>query len=242
VLATSPGDGAVDVPRRMPLRIEVDRPLLPRTVSRATVRIESGVSRPFLSVRFDLVDQVIVATTFTTSPLEPSVVYRLTIEGVRDLDDRELPEPFSMAFRTGTEPGEPLAPRGAAWADVEPIFERSCADTACHGPGAAVLGLDLSSAEAVRNTAIGRPSLQFPSATSSSEGSGGTLALAGLRIIDVLAGSGRPELSYLLYKMIGDPHALGEPMPPPGDRDHPPLTDEELRLVADWILAGAPTD
>lgn len=242
IVASTPMDGEEAVPRRRPMVINVDRPLLPRTVNRASVALESGITSPFLSVRFDVVERAIIATTFTTSALEPDVVYRLIVsEDVRDLDDRPLVEPFEIAFRTSVELGEPLLPRSATWAEVEPILRRSCTGAACHGPGPAALGLDLSSPEAVRATAIGVPSRQFPSGATGSEGASGTLALAGLRNIDVLAGSGRPETSYLVYKVLGDEHILGDPMPPPGDAAHPPLEYSELRVLADWILAGAPT-
>lgn len=216
---------------------------MPRTVHRGTVRVESGPQRFFLAVRFDPVDRAIVAEPFDVAALEPNVVYRLKVEGVRDLDDRVIDEPFVATFRTGEELGAIDARPEAGWAAVEPIFTGRCAGVGCHGPGPAPLGLDLSSAEAVRRTAIGVLSKQLPSGTTGAEGGSGALALAGLPIVDVVAGSGRPATSYLLYKVLGDPHAFGDPMPPTQLLDPAfALSAEELRTLADWILAGAPTE
>jgi hypothetical protein len=50
------------------------------------------------------------------------------------------------------------------------------------------------------------------------------------------AGQGRPEYSYLVYKLLGDGAVVGARMPPEG----PPLATEEIARVADWIAAGAP--
>ncbi|MCB9625710.1 MAG: hypothetical protein H6723_20510, partial [Sandaracinus sp.] len=54
--------------------------------------------------------------------------------------------------------------------------------------------------------------------------------------IDVIAGVGRPDSSRLLYEVLRDPR-VGEPMPPDD-----PLTVEEVTTIANWILAGAPTE
>jgi hypothetical protein len=49
-----------------------------------------------------------------------------------------------------------------------------------------------------------------------------------------LVEEGDPATSYLVYKMLGDPHVWGEVMPPEG-----PLPVGQIGLVSDWILAGA---
>ena len=241
VLWTDPTDGETEVRRRGPYLVGVDRLLLPGSVSRATVQIESGAVQAFVSVRFDPVDRVIIATPFFEQPLTPEVLWRLEVDGLRDLDDRSMDEPHVVAFTTRAELGPAYDPRVAGWEDVAPLFERSCTGAACHGPGDPALGLDLSSPEGVRETAVGVRSRQFPAGTVGAEGARGALSLAALPIVDVVAGSGRPATSYLLYKMIAPPQILGDPMPPPGS-GHPPLDHEELRIVSAWVLAGAPTE
>lgn len=239
VVRTDPADGAVDVPRRGPFLVEVDDRLFPPSVSRATVRVESGAVAAFLSVRFDPVDSTIVATPFFDQPLSTSVTWRLVVEGVRNLDGETMEGTHVTTFRTGEALGDPYVPESAGWADVEPIFTGACTGATCHGPGEAALSLDLSSAEGVRETAIGVVSREFPAGTAAVEGARGAITLAALPIVDVVAGAGRPATSYLLYKVLDDPHIFGDPMPPPG---HPPLTPEQIRALAAWILAGAPTE
>lgn len=195
----------------------------------------------FLSVRFDPVDRVVVATPFFEQPLVANVVWRLEVDGLRDLDDRSMDEPHVATFRTGDELGPPYDPPRATWGEVAPLLERSCTGGTCHGPGEAALGLDLSSPEGVRGTAVGVPSRQLPGGTAGAEGARGAVSLAALPIVDVVAGGGRPASSYLLYKLLAPPQILGDPMPPP-DGGHPPLTHAEVQLVSAWVLAGAPTE
>lgn len=241
MLWTDPADGDEGVARRGPFLAGVDRLLLPSSVSRTTVRLHSGTVQGFVSVRFDPVDRVIVAAPFFEQPIAPDVTWRFVVEGVRDLEDRSMEGTHTTVFETGAEEGPPYEAPAARWDEVAPLLERSCTGADCHGPGEPALGLDLSSGEAVRATAIGVRSRQFPGGTTGSEGARGAIRLSALPIVDVVAGAGRPATSYLVYKMLGDPHVLGDPMPPPG-ATQPPLTREEMRTVSAWILAGAPTE
>lgn len=228
-LGSIPADGATDVPRRLELRVLFDRPLAPRAVSRAIVTLRSGPQQRFLSVSYDPVDRAIVARDFANVPLEPRVEHELRVEGVRDLNGLEAP-PFLARFTTGDALGE-LPTRGTtSWAEVAPIFTARCADEGCHGGGSPALGLDLASAEGVRRTAIGVPSV------AASSGGLGDRGLTGLPRIDVIAGVGRPDTSRLVYEILRDPR-VGEPMPPDDA-----LTNDEVRAIADWILGGARTD
>lgn len=205
------------------------------------MRVESGAVQAFLSVRFDPVDRVVVATPFFEQPLTENVLWRLEVDGLRDLDGRDLDEPHVTSFHTGSEVGAAYTQPAASWDDVAPLFDRSCTGAGCHGPGEAALGLDLSSGAAVRETALGVRSRQFPGGTAGAEGARGAVSLAALPIVDVVAGSGRPATSYLIYKVLAPPQILGDPMPPP-DAEHPPLSHGELRLLSAWVLAGAPTE
>ncbi len=227
-MSAEPPGGASDVDRLGPWRVRYDRRLAPTSVHRGTVSLRSGSVAVLLSVRYDPINQEVVARPFRDHPLVAGVEYTLTVDGVRDLDGVPA-EPAQVRFVTGAG-AEGGAPEGQTpWAAVAELFTARCVD-GCHGGTRPAMGLDLSSPEAVRATAIGVPAVQ----------TGGRdevprRGLGGLPIIDALPGGGRPATSYLIYKMLGDEHALGAPMPPEG------ATNEELRLVADWILAGAPT-
>jgi hypothetical protein len=100
-----PQSGDQDVSRLGQFIAFVDRQLLPRTVSPATVRLRSGGIEHRTSVRFDPVERAILATSFDDRPLEPNVVYRFTVDGVRDLDDRQIETEYVARFRTGADVG-----------------------------------------------------------------------------------------------------------------------------------------
>jgi len=236
MLDSSPADGDSEVPRWLELRVDLDRYLLPRSVSRATVRLESGAITELFYLRFDPVAQQIRAQLPESAPLQAHTAYDLVVDELRDLDGNLQPEEYRITFRTGGALGDGPAPVDATWSQVAPLLERRCALSGCHAPPAARAGLDLSSADAVRRTALGALSSQFPSG-SLGQAAPGALTLAGLPIVDVVGGGGSPARSYLLYKVLGEDHILGAPMPPEG----PALAADELRLLADWIQIGAPT-
>lgn len=235
VIASDPADGDQGVDRAVVARVFFDRQLLPRDVHRGTVAIRSGERDAYLSPRFDPVDRALVIVNLGEA-LDPSVVWRVRVEGLRDLDRHAMQEPWEIAFRTGDAiVGEELEPP-PTFADVEPILRARCAE--CHGGEAPVLGLDLSSADGVRRTAIGVPAEQARVGVQGERPWHGTSTLTGLARIDVIGGVGRPAYSYLVYKLLGDEHAAGDRMPP---SPSPPLPAAELRVLSRWILAGAPT-
>ena len=222
VVHTIPEQGAVGVDRGARLRIRYDRLLDPRTVGRAQVSLSSGELEHFLEVRFDPVERAIVARPFRGQPLEPSVRYTLAIEGARDLDGFAA-DRFELTFETGEARNDPGPIGTTEWASVAPIFGTHCVD-GCHEASAG-LSLDLTSLEATRRTAVGITADQ-----TGGTGPLGRLGLTGMPRIE----AGDPARSYLLYKILGDPHIWGEVMPPEG-----PLTHADLARIADWILGGA---
>lgn len=233
VLGAAPADGEGDADRAGPFRVYFDRRLFPRDVHRGNVSLASGTRGAFLALRFDPIDQVLVVQP--QAQLDPAVRYRLSLEGLRDLEGRPMAATV-ITFETGEDAvGEP-PPAAPGWADVEPIFA-GCATEGCHAGPAPALGLDLSSGASVARTAIGVPAAQTLVGAQDRVWYGAS-SLDGLARVDVVAGQGRPSRSYLLYKVLGDPHVAGERMPPaPGAA----LDARSLRLLADWILAGAPT-
>jgi hypothetical protein len=103
-----------------------------------------------------------------------------------------------------------------------------------------VLGLDLSSAEAIVRTAVGVPSVERPPVAGVTSERTDPRWGAMLRI-DPSGDAVAPAAaySYLFYKLSGDGPLHGMRMPPP---DAPPLAPAELATVADWIARGAPAD
>ncbi|MBO6938851.1 MAG: Ig-like domain-containing protein [Deltaproteobacteria bacterium] len=222
VVRTAPDEGATGVDRATPLRVFYDRALDPRTVGRAEIALTSGELAHFLEVRFDPVARSVVVRPFRGQRLEPNVRYTLTIDGVRDLDGTDA-EPFALTFVTGENAVDPSPSGTTEWATVEPIFAAHCVEGCHDGDGG--LSLDLTSLEATRRSALGVPADQTGGTATI-----GRLGLSGMARIE----ESDPSRSYLIYKMLADPHVWGEAMPPAG-----PLPLSDVALVADWILGGA---
>ena len=220
-----PAEGSVDADRASPIYVRFSEPLAPRTVHRGTVTLRSGETRIGVSASVDPLLPGIEIAPLGGFVLDPQVEYEVVIEGVRDLDGETAP-PFLGVFQTGdAAEGEEELPI-VQWPEIEALFAARCVD-GCHD---ATSPLDLSSGEGVQNTAIGVVAAgRTPRAPER--------GLAGMDIISVLAGQGRPAYSYLLYTLMADPHILGRPMPPDA-----PLDSEQIALISRWIRQGASTE
>jgi len=97
------------------------------------------------------------------------------------------------------------------------VFNAGCAFSGCHGGSSPAQGLNLSAGQSY-NMIVNTPSAQQPS-------------------VDRIEPND-PEASYLYLKIIGDPSISGSRMP----RGAPPLSQELMDLVRDWIERGAPND
>jgi hypothetical protein len=102
------------------------------------------------------------------------------------------------------------------------------------------MGLDLSSAGGVRATAIAVASRELADAPSAAGATRG--GLGGMPRIAAYGTTGSPETSYLVYKLLGDPHIVGDRMPPPGDAGVGGLDASAIERIARWISGGAPTE
>ncbi len=124
--------------------------------------------------------------------------------------------------------------------DIRPIFNRRC--TTCHRPGGPS-GVDIRnpySTEPPPNIGIAKAQTQWKVRNPS------------LNIPQYDVKAGEPENSFLMYKISdpavellpGDPDGPeGPEMPPAGSHmplQVPPLTDDEIRVLEDWVTAGAP--
>lgn len=113
-------------------------------------------------------------------------------------------------------PGSPPDPSATLTRVQREIFTPSCALPACHTGDAPVVGLNL---EAGRSRA----------------------SLAGVESVEtrlLRVAPFLPEDSYLVIKVRGDAAILGGRMP----RGAPPLQEDRIRLVVDWVRRGAPDD
>lgn len=238
VVDTYPRADAETVSRRLRISVRFDRALLPGSIDASSVRLVSGDRGFALSRHFDPVSRTLTLQTTSSAPLQPELRYRVILDGVRDLEGR-AGERLELAFRTGTDETPPPPLPRPSFAQVAPIFTTRCASAGCHGGDTPVLGLDLSSAAGIAASAIARPSVE----TGEAPRPGARLpGLAGMRRVEVAGDLGFPEQSYLVYKIIGDPHVVGEAMPPASDGGVGGLSYDEAQQIADWIRAGAPTE
>lgn len=240
VVSSFPESGDTDVSRTGTMAIELDRRVFPDSVTRDTVQISSGEIFSWLLVYFEPVTQQIVIGLYPDRPLKPFVTYRLIVQGLVDLDGETQPETHQVMFRTGSQLEETIPAPFAEWSRIDAIFQQSCAHANCHAGSTPALGLNLSNAIGVRQTAIGASSSELPKNMISAEGADGLFSLSGFRIIDVSVSFGQPASSYLMYKVLDDSHIVGRAMPPP-DSDLPLLDRQELEALSAWILFGATT-
>lgn len=222
MVATIPADGAIGVTRDPLIRIEFDRPLSARALATAEIRLRSGEVGIGIEVETDPISHSLEVRVLR--PLLPEVAYVLEVEMPEDLDGN-VGDAVELRFTTSDD-DTPVPVRTATWADVEPTF-RLCA--ACHDASEPPMGMDLSTPEAIARTALGVPARQVAVADGATAASAGLTGMARIE-------PGRPDRSYLVYKVLGDPHILGERMP----RSLDPLSPAEIEALGLWIRAGAP--
>ena len=215
------------------MRVATSARLDPATIDPSTVYLESGTVRPRSGVRYDPLARELEVTALES--LAPSVTYRLVLDQIGDLDGNILPERAVFTFVTGEDDSAPEERPVTTWGDAARVLAARCAVAACHDSGRRA-GLDLSNAAGVRATAIGAQVRGGPGLGGREYARAGGV-LGELPLIDVIAGVGRPEASYLIYKALGDDHAFGEPMPPPGG-----LGRSEARVLVGWVASGAPLE
>jgi hypothetical protein len=178
------------------------------------------------------------------------------VAGIRAFDDAPLGQPLWFEFTTGetvTDPGhdvddawprvsycEPVSgpPRLPA---IRSVLGASCALAACHAPPGPAFGMDLSSAAAIRATALRVVAHQTVSSSAA-----GQPFVNPERFGENMAriDPGNPGDSYLLYKLLvnlGNYPAWNDPengeagwqtgLPPPS----PPSGDEVERLRAAFV-------
>ena len=153
-------------------------------------------------------DLVVVATAFGQTGTLAADVNRDGVVNVLDL------------VRVGKSFGETAPDENAAYHNIqEHIFDKSCANAACHAAPTNVANLDLTYGASYENL-VGR----LPGNPAA--------AAAGMKLVD----PGNPENSFLLMKLIeiSNP-TYGAQMPVIGE-----LHTAKIEAIRKWIEAGAP--
>lgn len=168
-------------------------------MQRATVTLRTGALGVFCGITYDPVARVVVVQP-NPAEMRPGLQYVLRVEpGLLGWDGSALAAPFTLRFvagpRVSPPPPEPVPSLAR---DIAPRLAERCGDARCHGGVAPVMGLDLSSAAAIRTTTLRVLARQRP------EGPWVQSAprWGALPRIDpgVAEGQGRPAMSYLLYE------------------------------------------
>ncbi|HXU70114.1 MAG TPA: hypothetical protein VN947_12345 [Polyangia bacterium] len=240
-------DGSV--PRNARFVVQLDGYPDPDTVGFGPVELRSGGVIFDIDVRVDLVGRAVVVTPH--SLLAPGVQYDLLVSGLVTLDNRTQGDDVVASVQVGTDDGTPFPPPAApTWNGRVRDILGGCAPY-CHSqigasmrPRTPTRELDLTGDP--RDTVFGLIDVQ-------------AVGLRGTPAPLLRVSPFNPARSVLLRKLIGgDPLADsidaglypsmrvdGRRMPIPLDESQPalpPLSDDELRTVQDWIAAGAPID
>jgi hypothetical protein len=166
------------------------------------------------------------------SDVQPGLEYVMSVlPSITSWDGIPLAEGRSFRVRFTDAPAGPPPEAPSFSRDVLPRLRRSCGLAGCHAASGAALGLDLSSGEGVRRTAIGVIASAWPAVAGDVDR--GNIQWSGLHRI----APGAPGESYLLYKVLGVGPVRGARMP----RGAAPWTQYDARVVSDWIAAGALT-
>jgi hypothetical protein len=220
----SPAENAVDVPIDVTIKVTFSDYPDPDTVGETSMLLTTGVYRLPETYRVVLADKAVTMTP--SGQLDTNLGYTVTVmQNVASLAGCSGPT-TGREFTTGDHASNLLPPPAPALADVQAIFDASCAGSSCHiDPTGGCLaapfgGLSLCAAEA-RAALVDVPSLEVS-------------ALALVAPLD----SAR---SYLLRKLLPAtsgggpiPGTLGQREPP-----GPPLSPDQLQTIAAWIDGGA---
>ncbi len=119
---------------------------------------------------------------------------------------------------SGVSESDPVALEPTLASIAANIFVPICAVSGCHAGAGAPQGLRLESAGLAHQSLVGVPSAERPD-------------LGLLRV-----SAGRPDASYLVWKIEGRAQIAGGRMP----LGQPPLTEAQSAAINQWIADGAP--
>jgi hypothetical protein len=214
VVRTAPGAGAIDASRVGPIDVFFNRPPDGLTVVRSHLRVYTGLYEVDGTLHADLLERRVRFTP--DEPMRANLRHRVFVhEDLGGTNGVSLGSRFVFDFTTGSTDRTPAGPRPeVTTAQVLQVWRASgCARSGCHRGGAPPLGVELSTASAVRRTLV------------NIQGSHG----------GPLVKPGDHARSYLMLKLLGEGGIYGFAMPPGDAR----LSRQQLRKVADWIDGGA---
>lgn len=215
-----PVDGAV--------QIQVDRYLVPLTVSRQTIQLQDALGKPLPTalqpnVVYDPVLKTITVSRPASSPgkvneewLLPLQTYRVVFarDGIRALDgatlrtDRDDFVEFGVGAAIDPEAAVPLFTRineplnVSFCTDVLPIFAEKCGGPLCHGSGnggTQAAGLILDTSEGLARTALNQ---RVANGSNNGPASGAATAESSKFGVDMpIIQPGSPGNSWLMYKI-----------------------------------------
>ncbi|MFO0630601.1 MAG: hypothetical protein U0325_33925 [Polyangiales bacterium] len=201
------------------------------------MRITSGPYAVYGGVRFDPARREV---RFVPNAPDLRVglryVFRVTT-GLRAWDGAALATPLEVPFVPEGRYEPPRTAPPSLRLAVAPLLAARCASSDCHGGDAPAMGLDLRDAESVMRTAVGRVARETANGRSAPDYT--DPRWGAMLVVDPgdAPGQGRPEYSYLIYKLLGDGPFRGAAMPPGA-----PLSRDEVITISDWIAAGALRD
>jgi hypothetical protein len=228
-------DPSCGVPLDASIELRFDRFLLPTTAVRQSIRVyagnlglEPGVGDA-ITPDYDVYERVVRYVLPAGKLLVPRALYSVELPiaaeegsvGFRAFDGAALEgeEPVRFSFFTGSSPGEPEPPPEVlgcedtlcvAFGGAEPgcglPLESGCAAGSCHGtdPSQAQMGLMLASPDDFDRTAIARVAHGAETGPTT-----GAVAVTSERfgVAMPLIDPGRPDNSYLFYKLLIAPEA-----------------------------------
>jgi len=228
-----PPNGATGVPLASPIVLTfTDFPDAASFALYGPITLRSGRNAYDFDARVDLGSRSIVVVP--RSPLVPDAAYTLFVtSSLLSLGGAALSPPVALTFTAGSSasfdgglapPDGSLPPprlRRTLAADVQPIFDSktaSCNALGCHSGSMAMAGMDLSTIARSAASLIGVPSSE--------------------RTEQLRVAPGDSARSYLLHKLLGTPDIAGGQMP----LGLMPLPPDQIRVIDDWIAAGAPIE
>ena len=247
--------------------IRFDRYLLPATAARQSFSLYSGeesntVPRsrrgPALTPRYDVVERVVTYSLPTNVFLQPNTHYTAELVvpvqdgdvGFRAFDGAPLDEEttLSVSFLTSNQRAMPAAPDrpSGTCSSTLATLNRSCTGGGCHGSNDQMMRMDFSDASALHRTVVGHVAHQTETGpTTGVQQQNPARFGVGMPRID----PGRPDNSYLMYKLIAAPENYRE-----GDDDANrcgtaysaavdpvhcvPASPEENERLGRWFLRG----
>lgn len=275
---TDCGVGSPDdcgVPRDATLQIRFDRYLLPETAVRQSIRVYTGDPDlgVFLQPEYDLVERVLSYRLADGGTYLPGVLYTVELVvptdadsyGFRAFDGASLaegPVPLKFDFRTAKADPPPAAssdPPVTCAAILTAFQNGSCTGSACHkrcdDPTGSCsqtprMGLMLDSADAIRETAIGKPAHETEIGSKTGVVLENPVRLGvNMPIVDPF----RPDNSYLMYKLLRKTDSFRTAPDAPQtvcdtryqvgfgpDGECPPPPAAESQRLREWFVRGEP--